>query len=83
MIASNYLVLWYRTLRDIAVAHVYNIDDSAPLRAGQSGDGRRRAYGLGHQVRLRFLATDHGHSQLRQRRKSGNGGRPKLAATAE
>jgi hypothetical protein len=30
---SNYLVLWYHALRDIADAHVHNIDDSARLFA--------------------------------------------------
>lgn len=30
---SNYLVLWYQALRDIAAAHVHNIDDSARLFA--------------------------------------------------
>jgi hypothetical protein len=30
---SNYLVLWYQALQDIAAAHVHNIDDSARLFA--------------------------------------------------
>jgi len=30
---SNYLVLWYHALRDIADAHVYSLDDSARLFA--------------------------------------------------